>query len=44
MHDFRGEMQRYLNDEIEVIQRLNLDDINEAMNAIAEAFAGCAME
>lgn len=38
MRDFKAEMQRYFNDEIAVINRLNHDDINEAMNAIADAF------
>ena len=38
MRDFKAEMQRYFNDEIAVINRLNYDDINEAMNAIADAF------
>lgn len=35
---FKAEMQRYFNDEIAVINRLNHDDINEAMNAIAGTF------
>ncbi|MDD3228849.1 MAG: SIS domain-containing protein [Oscillospiraceae bacterium] len=38
MRDFRLEMKKYFEDEIEVIRRLNYDDINEAMNALADAF------
>lgn len=38
MRDFRTEMQKYFMDEIGVINHLNFDRINEAMNAIADAF------
>lgn len=39
MRDYTKEMRQYLADEIEVIRRFNLDALNEAMNAIADAYA-----
>lgn len=38
MCDFKFEMQKYLSDEIEAIRRLNVHDMDVAMNAIADAF------
>lgn len=36
MIDFRQQMTDYINDEIRVTKNLNLDDINEAINAIVD--------
>lgn len=38
MRDFKSDMVQYLSEEIAVIQRLDLDALNLAMNAIAEAY------
>jgi D-sedoheptulose 7-phosphate isomerase len=39
MNDFRTDIDTYFKNEIDVIGRLDLDAINAAVNAVAEAFA-----